>query len=487
MSNGRSIVVVTLAVLTVAILLLLFLLLPAFAEESVDEVPYPHGDFVDDCETCHGPDGWVPAVIGEGFDHGRYGFPLTGSHVTTSCRSCHSSLEFTLASSPCVDCHLDVHRGELGTDCALCHSTRNFIDRADEVLMHRMSRFPLSAAHLAVDCEGCHPLQPEGGLQYVNTPVECEACHLSDFLATTNPNHVEAGFDRDCSLCHSAIVWPRARFDHDASGFPLTGAHRGIGCNPCHTGGVFAALPSDCFSCHADDYQQASGHVSGGFSQNCDDCHSTTTWDGATFDHSFFALNGGHAGLDCAQCHTSGEPGPIPSDCYSCHSDDYQQAPGHVSGSYSQSCDDCHSTATWDGATFDHPFFPLAGGHAGLGCQQCHTSGDPGPIPADCYSCHSADYLQAPDHQALNFSQDCESCHDTTIWSDVDFSHSFPLAGPHNRSCTDCHTTGSTATFSCEGLCHEHTQSEMADDHSEVNGYSFDSLACYSCHPDGSH
>ena len=80
---------------------------------------------------------------------------------------------------------------------------------------------------------------------------------------------------------------------------------------------------------------------------------------------------------------------------------------------------------------------------------------------------------------------DVESCHGINNWGQVDFNHDFPLQGPHNKPCADCHTAGTTATFSCLGACHEHTVTKMADKHSGVNGYIYDFPACLACHPDG--
>ena len=38
--------------------------------------------------------------------------------------------------------------------------------------------------------------------------------------------------------------------------------------------------------------------------------------------------------------------------------------------------------------------------------------------------------------------------------------------------------------FSCTH-CHEHNQSRMNSEHQGENGYSWQSSACYNCHPDG--
>ena len=66
------------------------------------------------------------------------------------------------------------------------------------------------------------------------------------------------------------------------------------------------------------------------------------------------------------------------------------------------------------------------------------------------------------------------------------YTHSFPLTGPHDLSCTSCHDTGTTSAFNCLN-CHEHSQTRMDDKHSEVRDYRYASNACYQCHPNGRH
>jgi Zn finger protein HypA/HybF involved in hydrogenase expression len=518
----------------VTIIVLLALLAALTARADDPEVPYPHGEFEEECSMCHSPTGWTPAVISRSFDHSRSDFALEGAHRTALCRACHLSLEFNQTSSACVNCHLDVHRGELGVDCAQCHTTSNFIDHADEVRSHRLTRFPLSGAHTTLQCAACHPSQPQGGLRFVNTPVECEACHLDLFLATKDPDHAANGFDRDCSMCHSTTsfdsgsfdhfdhsvtgfplagahrnlecaqchtsgqfgaasaqcfschqgdfestaspnhvgggfptdcqqchtsqAWSPADFDHDLTAFPLTGSHTNLTCQQCHGGGSLTALPPDCNSCHDADYQEAPNHVSSNFQVTCEECHNTITWADAVFNHDFFPFVGGHSGLSCQQCHTTGVYETIPADCNSCHNTDYQQAPGHVSGGFPLTCNDCHSINTWAGATFDHGFFPLSGGHNGLACEQCHTSGTLGTIPADCASCHQGDFQQAPGHVASNFPQTCEDCHSVTTWTNATFDHGFfALNGAHTGlACQQCHTNGIYETMPTDCVfCHQ--------------------------------
>ncbi|HEU4401803.1 MAG TPA: hypothetical protein VFT43_06830 [Candidatus Polarisedimenticolia bacterium] len=268
---------------------LLLLLAPALAAPSRAADPgattaNPHGAFVEDCALCHRADAWVPARISAKFNHARFGFPLEGAHARAECRACHASLDFSKEKpkTACVACHADVHQGELGADCARCHSARSFIDHARMVRAHQATRFPLTGAHLAADCEDCHRLAAQGHLTYVNLPSACESCHLNDYLATTNPNHVTGNIPRDCVQCHAPIAWVPARFaNHDPLFFPIfSGTHRGrwTSCSDCHTNaGNYAQF--ECILCHAHDSatQMASNHSGvNGYqynSQACYTCH----------------------------------------------------------------------------------------------------------------------------------------------------------------------------------------------------------------------
>ena len=65
----------------------------------------------------------------------------------------------------------------------------------------------------------------------------------------------------------------------------------------------------------------------------------------------------------------------------------------------------------------------------------------------------------------------------------------FPIySGSHRgewEGCIECHTQQENYTvFSCID-CHEHNKSDMDKEHREENGYSYNSMACFICHPDG--
>ena len=263
--------------------------------------PNPHGKFRGECGDCHGANAWKPARIGARFDHAKFGFRLEGAHAAAGCMSCHASLDFTQEKQRCVSCHTDVHRGEFGDDCARCHTARSFIDHAAMLRAHQTSRFPLTGSHIALECEDCHRSVAAGHLQFVGRQADCASCHRADFAAAKSPDHVAGGFPLTCTNCHTTATWSPARFDHSFTGFPLTGAHRTLACAACHVGGSYQGLNAACASCHQGAYDATTNpsHTALGFSTQCQTCHNTTSWAGATFDHdtqNFPIYSGTHAG-----------------------------------------------------------------------------------------------------------------------------------------------------------------------------------------------
>jgi len=440
----------------------------------------PHHSFPADCGICHVPDRWDVLRDDFSFDHEKEtGYPLEGAHAQAACLRCHNDRGpvHVYVMRGCGGCHPDPHTATLGLDCRRCHEQTSW-QPTGLIAEHAQTRFPLFGAHVAAPCESCHPGAPAG--QFRGAPTACDLCHQADLARATSPNHAASGWTTHCDRCHTPVAWEQAQMVHDF--FPLVGGHAGLNCTQCHTSGTFGPIPSTCYACHAADYQRAPDHAALAFPQTCEQCHSTAAWRPATFNHAIFPLTGGHAGLDCARCHTGGTLGPIPSNCYSCHTTDYQRAPDHAAQAFPHTCEQCHSTAAWRPATSQHTSFPLTAGHAGLACTRCHTGGTFGPIPSTCYSCHTTNYQQAPDHAALAFPHGCEQCHTTTAWLPATFRHTFPLAGAHNVACTQCHTGGNTSSFNCL-TCH--TRSATAGAHDEVRGYTYDSQACYRCHPGG--
>ncbi|HET9571990.1 MAG TPA: hypothetical protein VFP20_11350 [Bacteroidales bacterium] len=270
-----------------------------------------------------------------------------------------------------------------------------------------------------------------------------------------------------CHVCHTTENWKvkEKGFDHHTTSFKLDGQHKDVSCKTCHPSLVFTDAQTDCASCHKDVHQETVG-------RDCDRCHNTTSWMVGKIREihrlTRFPLEGGHAGVDCNQCHKSGSRlrfDPISTECESCHLKDYNATtnPAHAVAQFPTDCKMCHDETDWKNASFDHnstTSFPLRGGHLGLNCNQCHSQGFAGTATA-CVACHQKDFNTTinPSHSAAGFSADCQTCHTETSWKPSSYNHntatSFPLNGGHRAvSCNQCHTQGFVGTSTACVACH---------------------------------
>jgi hypothetical protein len=457
------------------------------------------------CEQCHSSmiTGW--ATVGTGglgaFDHSRTRFPLLGAHASTTCDQCHANNRFAGTPTDCFSCHQTDFQsasnpnhvaGNFSQNCQICHQNTAWRPANFD---HNLTSFPLRGAHAAVECALCHV-----NGQYAGTSKDCFSCHQTDFQSALNPNHVTGNFSQTCTQCHTESAWRPSTFDHSRTAFPLLGAHTAVECGLCHVNGRFAGTPTDCFSCHQTDYQNAANpnHVTSNYPQDCLTCHNNTAWRPASFDHNRtrFPLTGAHLAVSCDLCHANNRYAGTPMDCFSCHQTDYQNAanPNHVAANFSQVCTNCHTTSAWKPSTFDHnqTRFPLAGAHTTALCSQCHVNNRYAGTPTDCFSCHQLDFQRPtnPNHVTLNFSHDCTTCHTLNAWLPATFDHDgqyFRIySGKHQgkwQTCATCHVNATNyKIFECI-LCHEHSQTIMDAKHINRPGYQYNSQACYNCHP----
>jgi len=147
----------------------------------------------------------------------------------------------------------------------------------------------------------------------------------------------------------------------------------------------------------------------------------------ALFDHNTmtnYPLTGAHTTLQCVVCHATTNYSAAPIACFGCHQTDFNGTtnPAHGAAGFPTTCDVCHTTFNWGGATFNHntqTTFKLTGAHVALACVACHLNGVFAGTPTDCYSCHQTDYNNTnnPSHVAGGISTQCQNCHTTTSWS----------------------------------------------------------------------
>jgi NMD protein affecting ribosome stability and mRNA decay len=427
----------------------------------------PHGNLNLPCQNCHTSLGWKPIRAVPEFDHNRTSYPLRGMHQGVSCVGCHTKPVFSNVGTKCADCHADIHKRQLGANCESCHTVKGWMVSVKQIESHQ-NRFPLIGAHAAVECDACHKNAAVG--QFTGLSTACYSCHANQFKQTTNPNHVATGFATNCERCHGMNNWFSVNFDHAATGFPLTGAHTTVPCTQCHVNGNFNLTSANtaCSSCHLKDFQSTNNpnHVTAGFSQSCQNCHNTTAWQPAQFDHSKsgFPLTGAHATTPCAKCHVNNNFNLTNRQCASCHIPDYNATnnPPHAAAGFPTDCSVCHGTSSWLGASFNHAStgWPLTGFHATVRCTQCHVNNNYKLTSTLCVSCHLKDFQTAksPDHVASGLPQQCDVCHNTTAWIPSSFNHNntpFPLTGFHTKvPCAQCHVNNNytslpTDCYSC--------------------------------------
>ena len=454
----------------------------------------PHGSFSLPCQNCHTFSGWKPIRNSPEFDHNTTRFPLRGMHQKVSCTECHTSTVFSNVGTKCADCHADIHRRQMGAQCDQCHNVQGWASSVKTVREHQ-NRFPLLGAHALVECDSCHKNLAAG--QFKALPIDCAGCHIGSYISTKSPDHRALGFSTNCQQCHKTMdTWLGAKFDHNITGFALTGAHAKLECVACHTSGQTSGASATCISCHQNDFNSAKSpdHIASGFPTTCQQCHTTTTWLGAKFDHAAitgFALTGAHITLSCNQCHANGKFQGTSADCVGCHRNDFTSAknPDHVAAGFPQTCSQCHNTTTWAGAQFDHATtgFALTGAHQPLLCSQCHLNGQYQGTSAACATCHQQDFNSAknPDHVAAGFPTTCQQCHTTTSWTGATFNHntatSFALTGAHaNVLCSQCHINGRFAGTPKDcASCHTADYQRTTNPNHASAGFPTDCSVCH--------
>ncbi len=448
--------------------------------------------FTATCTDCHSRNSWR----GGHFDHGTTAYPLTGAHAAATCQASHADGVFKGRDQTCVACHVAAfdattappHRqAQFPTDCTLCHTGPT--TWAGASFDHDAGNFPLVGAHRAVACETCH-----AGGTWAGRPTTCAGCHQARYDATRAPDHRAAGFSLVCTDCHTQSGWPGATFDHGTTDFPLSGGHRAATCADCHGDGVYGGKPTTCISCHQAQYDgtTAPDHRASSLPIDCTQCHSTSGWSGAAFDHGVtrFPLTGGHRAAACLDCHGDGVYRGRDMSCVSCHQAQYDgtTAPDHRASSLPLDCTQCHSTSGWSGAAFDHGVtrFALTGSHQAVPCLDCHVGGVYRGLGIDCVNCHRPDYdgTTQPNHAAAAMPLDCTICHSTGTWGNLVFNHSstrFPLTGAHIQAeCASCHTNGTYqgTTTTCSGCHQADYDATRAPDH-RASGLPTDCVQCH--------
>ncbi len=321
---------------------------------------------------------------------------MTGAHLTTACAQCHVNNNYTSLPTDCYSCHKADFTGTnnpghvsagFPTNCAVCHTTANWLNATFNHTTY--TGYALTGMHATLTCLQCHL-----NGNYTNTPVDCYSLPQGGFHGHNQSEPRVVGIPHRLFDLPLDSGWSPSTFDHSKTTFPLTGAHLTVACAQCHTNNNYTTVPTDCYRCHQTDYNSTTNPNSrpGGIPHHCSDCHTTTSWAGAVFDHSKtpFPLTGAHITVACALCHINNVFAGTPTDCYSCHKTDYTGTtnPNHTTAGFPTTCATCHTTTSWAGATFNHTWFPTNHGGANGVCATCHTNSADYSV-FTCTNCHA--------------------------------------------------------------------------------------------------
>ena len=217
----------------------------------------------------------------------------------------------------------------------MCH---NSVAWSQVTFNHNGTNFPLTGAHIGVNCSDCH----ESG--FTGTTTICYDCHQLNYQQSTNPSHTTLSLPTDCEQCHTTNAnWQPATFPIHDQFFQLIGAHSNItNCADCHNGN-YNNTPNTCIGCHQSEYNGTMDppHQILNFSFDCLECHNMSGWIPANFNHSFYPVDDRHEEINCNQCHSQTNYQP---QCLSCHMDDFLEE--HNPGDPTD-CWNCHDAHNW--------------------------------------------------------------------------------------------------------------------------------------------
>ena len=405
------------------------------------------------------------------FPHDRLKFTLAAHQKMSNgqpftCADCHGDNVAEFDRAKCETCHREYqadfvtkHVADFGNDCLACHDGADRFSRFD----HNRLPFALSGEHSQIACGQCHT-QARAVADFKSASAQ---------LRRLPPERRRPQRRVRDGLRASATTrtdWKDAKFDHNLAAFKLVGKHQTVECAQCHVNNVFKGTPQNCAACHQKDdpHKARSGRtarsatirrigrtrssitiwrrsnwwastrrssarsatsttcskarrrlarpairrtirIKGAFGTDCAQCHNPSDWKDAKFDHNLaaFKLTGAHVNVPCAKCHINGVFKGTPQTCVSCHAEPQQ----HL-GAFGTDCAQCHTTQTWQGATFDHVFPLNHGGGGNIACQTCHTTTNFKEYT--CYGCHDHDpaRIQARHlDEGISDFQDCVRCH----------------------------------------------------------------------------
>ncbi len=204
----------------------------------------------------------------------------------------------------------------LGDNCAACHSAFTGVEAVDCIVCHAndrdlLQRQPTSFHASISECAACHvEHQPSARLT---------AAMDHDQLARIGLRQLEAaGRDQDDTPVSWLLHWVQ---EADRTAVKVQSQDS--------TTALERAL--DCYSCHQNDDRHYKF-----FGEDCAECHSTTMWTIAEFQHPRVGSR------DCSQCHQA------PPSHYMGHFQMISMTVARVRKARVDQCFLCHQTTSWN-------------------------------------------------------------------------------------------------------------------------------------------
>ncbi|MDZ4168903.1 MAG: hypothetical protein U1E26_04505 [Coriobacteriia bacterium] len=326
-----------------------------------------------------------------------------------------------------------------------------------------------AATYSGFACSSCHTglMTNEHRRDSSKTKADsCVACHTV-YAPYTDPTTSVPPFDYSCTWngvsgspgCHQVAnnQQPHSFLENDHT--PDTSIASEAKCRSCHAGNLDVihndSVPAngftpDCLDCHsATSYPASKGCTSG--------CHSASGVDGMEA-HPYLSPAHLGSGADAGVANTGGLA------CTACHESDLELFPEHnrstsrlVADGSALNCSTCH----------DQSYLPRPWNDQ---CVQCHTTGK-APVPHNAFATKHDYSIYAAANQTSCGGLNCHNV------AQADLIHA--TTGPGNASCQSCHTAleGVPAKKLCTN-CHTNHNTTAAHNASLYpNG-----VACVRCH-----
>jgi hypothetical protein len=345
------------------------------------------------------------------FDHTTTGFPLTGTHGSVPCASCHINARFKTTPTACFGCHngmtapgatslLNAHP-KTTNYCEGCHQTTTWRDY--RFIDHIQALAPCASCHNGKIAQGKGPTHPV-------TTAACNTCHF---------NTVNWGG----AILPATTQAPAAAKPAAAAAAPATPAPAATTTvTPGTTANATAVAPAGTAS-------KATVAVAAPTAATMQSAATTTSASTtATTPNAPNTSLSKQTSIEMSSSMPHGSTKPdhstLIANCMRCHNG--AVAPGKPAKHIATNapCETCHkSTRTFAGARVDHRI-----------------------LTGSCISCHNGSTAEGRPARHILTVLPCDTCHQTTFWSPVTkYRHTSPAYVNHGPGveCASCHAGNS--------------------------------------------